>query len=237
MATDKKKTRFLTFTAFCSGMTIMAIEMTASRLMAPYFGTSVFVWTNLLGIIMAALSIGYWFGGKLADRYPNQEYLYKLLLLVSFMLLALSVVAPAIMSMINLAVNNVNYAIVVNSFLGSLIVFGLPFTVLGMVSPTIIRLLSDEVEKSGEIAGRVYAASTVGSIIGTFLPTLVFVPLIGTKRTIILFAFILLLISLIGLARKRLLGLVLIFVATAVFLPTGYATDSQVLFEAETAYT
>jgi len=235
--TERISPRYLIITAFCSGMTIMAIEMAASRLMAPYFGTSVFVWTNLLGIIMTALSIGYWLGGRLADRHPTREFLYGLLFVSAVMLLCLPFIAPWIMDWVSRGVKEGEVSLVVYSFISSLIIFCIPFSVLGMVSPTIIRLLSHAVEESGRVAGKVYAASTVGSIVGTFLPTLVFVPWIGTKKTIILFAIILLVISIVGLGRKLLCLTAVPFMGSFILIPAHYFSTPDVLFQTESPYT
>ncbi|OIP97953.1 hypothetical protein AUK40_02200 [Candidatus Wirthbacteria bacterium CG2_30_54_11] len=228
--------RFLTLTAFVCGMVIMAVEMAASRLMAPYFGTSVFVWTNLLGIIMLALSLGYYFGGRIADRNPTEQYLYTLLFGASLILFVLPFAAPFIMNFVSSGVSEGEFSIVVSSFVSSLIVFCIPFLALGMVSPTIIRLLSSEVDHSGRIAGRVYAASTVGSILGTFLPTLVFVPWIGTKKTILLFALVLCIVSLIGLGKRLLWGVIGVFVAALVLIPPQYFTSADIVYQTESPY-
>ncbi len=214
----------------------MAIEMSASRLMAPYFGASVFVWTNLLGVIMMALALGYWWGGKLADKHPTPTFLYRLLLLAALLLLGLPLVAPWFMNFMSNGVQQGQYSLVIMSFVSSLVIFGVPFTVLGMVSPTIIRLLSSAVNVAGHTAGNVYAASTVGSILGTFLPTLVLVPWIGTKRTIILFAVILLILSLIGLGRKKWWVALGLFGVIFWLTPPQYFASADILYQTETPY-
>lgn len=241
---QKKHQRFtftlekqLIATAFCSGMTIMAIEMTASRLMAPYFGNSVFIWTNLIGIIMLALSVGYWYGGKWADRNPTTDFLYTLILVCSLFLFTLPLIGPWIMDLGSSRVSSGEWSIVIYSFMTSLILFGMPFVFLGMISPTIIRLLTHKVKESGEIAGQVFAASTVGSIVGTFLPTLLLVPTIGTKRTMFLFAFVLLLVALAGLKKKWVGWLTTILLVVAALTPSEMVQGDDIVYQTESYYT
>jgi len=236
--------QILTAIAFIGGMTIMAVEMAAFRLMAPYFGSSVFVWTNLLGVIMLALSIGYWLGGRLADRFPYPLQLCRLLVVSALLLFTIPYLGPPLMQLASGGVQEGEVSLVVFSFLASLAIFVIPFILLGMISPTIIRLQTDLVETSGQTAGRVFAASTVGSIVGTFLPTLIFVPWIGTKRTILLFATILLLTGLIALAiwgkgKKRLAlwGLLPLFLLATFTIGTQYYADADIVHQSESGYT
>lgn len=234
----KNQQRYLITTAFISGMTIMAIEMTASRLMAPFFGSSVFIWTNLIGVIMLALSIGYWFGGKLADKNPHYNHLFRLIILSSILLFLLPLIGPNIMRWGSAQITTQQWTLVIYSFIISLIIFGIPFIILGMVSPTIIRLLSHQVKDSGKIAGQVYAASTVGSILGTFLPTLLLVPTIGTRRTMFSFALLLLLTGLIGLNKKKVFLLTIPIVLISLITPPQIVKGQEgLIFQDESFYT
>lgn len=143
------------------GMVIMAVELTASQLMASFFGTSVFVWTNLLGVVMMALAFD-WLGGKLGDRFPSKTWLFTLSLSAAMLLILIPPVAPWILQAISASIEENPVSLVVNSLLGSVVLFAIPFMVLGMISPSIIRLLSSEIEASGSVAGRVFSASTIG---------------------------------------------------------------------------
>lgn len=233
---QNKQQKLLLHTAFFSGMVVMAVELTATRIMAPFFGTSVFVWTNLLGVVMMALAMGYWLGGKLGDRFPSRNWLFGLLLLASILLALIPVIAPWILDAISASIEEDLISLVVNSLLGSIILFALPFLVLGMISPSIIRLLSREIEESARIAGMVFSASTVGSILGTFLPTLLFVPWIGSKRTIFLFSGILLLLSLIGLGKRRLWIFGALLGALAIEVPDSWLRQTGIVYQTESPY-
>ena len=196
--------KFLLATVFVSGMSIMAVEMSASRLLAPYFGTSLFVWTNIIGIIMIALSIGYYLGGKIADKYHSKPLFYKIIIGGGFFIALIPFISKPIMSVSVKAITQESLSLFYTSLISTIILFALPLILLGMVSPYAIRLASKEIKTVGNIAGSIYALSTVGSIIGTFIPALLTIPFIGTKKTIILFAFILVLFSIIGLSKKKL---------------------------------
>ncbi len=189
--------KFLLATVFVTGMSIMAIEMSASRLVAPFFGTSLVVWTNIIGLIMLSLSVGYYYGGRLADRRPEWALLYKLITGAGIGMFIIPYIANPVMS----------YAAsgTVGTFLGSLIavvlLFIVPFTLLGMVAPFVIKLAANTIDDVGNTAGSIYALSTVGSIIGTYLPALLFIPWLGTRRTILFFAAALVLVGIAGLLR------------------------------------
>lgn len=238
--------RLLQATVFVTGMSIMAIEMSASRLVAPFFGTSLIVWTNIIGLIMVALSLGYWYGGRLADRRPDAAVLYRLILGAGIATFVIPYVAGPVMSWT--AQGSVGL------FLGSLLavmgLFVVPFTLLGMVSPFVIRLASSSVETVGAAAGSIYALSTAGSIIGTYLPALAFIPLLGTRRTILLFAAALVAVGIAGLFRSRkgslaparaLAAVPLLALGLALVGPPGdvkavFAPGRTKLFETESPY-
>jgi predicted membrane-bound spermidine synthase len=205
-------------TAFFSGMTIMALEMSASRLLAPYYGTSLFVWTNIIGITMISLSLGYYYGGKLADRNPYQDVLFKFVSSTGGFSILIPFVAPQIMELSTIAVKTGNAGIFYGSLIVTLLLFAPPITVLAGVSPFIIRLSGSDRSDSGFTAGRIFAYSTVGSIIGTFLPVLLMIPLLGTKKTILFFGVLLILIGLLGLGKRKNAGLALLILFLVFFI-------------------
>ena len=190
---------FLLGTVFVTGMSIMAIEMTASRLVAPFFGTSLIVWTNIIGLIMMALSAGYYFGGRLADKRPEWPLLYKLILASGIGMVIIPFIANPVMS----SAASGTVGIFLGSLIAVVLLFIVPFTLLGMVAPFVIKLAATNIEDVGNTAGSIYALSTVGSIIGTYLPALLFVPWLGTRRTILFFAAALVLIGVAGLIRGQ----------------------------------
>ncbi len=191
--------------AFFSGMSIMAVELCASRLMAPFFGTSTFVWTNIIGIIMIALSIGYFIGGRLSDRKPRLYILLRLLMAASAFLLLLPFVASPLVRWLStlMASFNSSFSFI---FFGSLcaitLLFSPPILVMGMTSPFLIRIIARS-GHVGDSAGHIFGISTIGSVLGTFLPILVFIPTFGTATTILIFAALLFVVTALGFANRR----------------------------------
>ncbi len=188
---------------FVAGAASLAVEMLASRLLAPYFGSSLFVWANLIGLILLYLTLGYYIGGRMADRYPRPAALYWLTIAAALLIAAIPLVSSPIL---NWALNTFA-AYPLSEFYGSLVsvllLFSIPMILLGCVSPYAIRLRVEQVGSSGRVSGQLYAVSTAGSIVGTFLPVLVLMPDIGTAKTFLVFALILILFSLLGLLCSR----------------------------------
>jgi spermidine synthase len=201
--------------AFFSGMCIMAVELCASRLMAPFFGTSTFVWTNIIGIIMIALSIGYFVGGRLADRKPRLHILLRLLMAASAFLLVLPFVASPLVRWLASFMGSFNSSFSF-IFFGSLcaitLLFSPPIVVMGMTSPFLIRIIARS-GHVGDSAGHIFGISTIGSVLGTFLPILIFIPTLGTAKTILFFAAVLFVVTALGFANRK---TALLCVATAV---------------------
>lgn len=178
--------------AFLAGVATMAIEMTASRLLAPAFGTSHAVWTNIIGVMMAALAAGYTIGGRLADRRPSVGVLAGAILVSGLFAAAVPLVARPLLAA-EVAAGLEEFP---GSFIGTVVLFGPPIFLLGMVNPYAIRLAATDVETSGDLSGRVYSVSTLGSLLGTFLPALFTIPMLGTSRTMYLFSVLLILTGL-----------------------------------------
>ncbi len=170
---------------FFAGIGSMATEICASRLLAPFYGSSTVVWANIIGLVLAALSLGYWVGGRLADRRPSPVLLGRLVLAGAVLVALVPFVAQPLLELSVDAIDTVSVGAVVGSFAASLALFAPPVVLLGMVTPFAIRLGVADVAAAGSFAGRVFALSTLGSLIGTFLPALVLIPLIGTQRTLI----------------------------------------------------
>jgi MFS family permease len=184
---------------FVGGIVSLGIETAASRLFAPYFGTSLFVWANLIGLILLYLTIGYYVGGRLADRYPRPGVLYLITAIASLLTAVIPLVAAPILTWSQGAFATYSIGIFYGSLVGVLILFAPSMILLGCVSPFAIRLSVDQVGKAGRTAGRLYAISTAGSIAGSFLPVLVLIPYIGTRLTFVTLAAALLVVSIIGL--------------------------------------
>src|SRR5437660_1102965 len=178
---------------FVSGACSLAVELSASRLLAPYFGTSLFVWANLIGLILLYLTIGYYLGGRIADRYPRPEVLYTLTITAAFLISLIPFLSKPILQWSQSSFASYSVGVFYGSLISVILLFAVPMILLGCVSPFAIRLRIERLGKSGRTAGQLYAISTAGSILGTFLPVLFLIPTIGTYRTFFTFALSLLL--------------------------------------------
>src|SRR5205085_12115046 len=150
-------------------MTSLALEMCASRLLGAYFGTSLFIWANLIGLILLYLTIGYFIGGRLADRHPSERLLCSLTALAALSITVIPFISQSILNWSITGIAEISVSIFASSLIGTILLFAIPVTLLGLVSPFAIRLLTREVGKSGQISGSLYAISTCGSILGAFL--------------------------------------------------------------------
>ncbi len=191
---------WLPLAVFTSGMTTLAIELTASRLLGNVFGTSNLVWANVIGLMLLYLTVGYFVGGWLADRAPRPARLYQIMAWGAFFSGLVPLVARPVLSAAANAVIGFEAGVALGSFVAVLVLFALPVTLLGCVSPFAVRIAVPTVAQAGKVAGRLYAISTLGSLVGTFLPTLWTIPALGTTATFFLFATLLLSVALIGLA-------------------------------------
>lgn len=191
--------RYLYFTVFASGMTTLAVEITASRLLGPAFGTSNLVWAAIIGLMLIFLAMGYSIGGRWSDRSPHPKTLYTILVWGAFTVGLVPLLAKPVLPRVAAAFDRLEVAILVGAFVGVLVLFVVPITLLGMISPFAIRLGITTPETAGAVAGKIYAISTIGSFIGTFLPVLVMIPLLGTVNTFLVFSLFLTVVSMVGL--------------------------------------
>jgi spermidine synthase len=193
--------RYLLFTVFVSGMTTLAAELAASRLIGNVFGTSNIVWACIIGLILIYLTLGYFIGGKWADANPTPAAMYRVLAWGAFTLGLVPFIAGPVLRAAATAFETLSVGILGGAFVAVLILFVVPITLLGTISPFAIRLLVDDTAHAGQTSGQIYAISTLGSFIGTFLPTLVFIPAIGTTKTFLLFSLVLLFVALAGMGK------------------------------------
>jgi spermidine synthase len=230
--TDMRLLRALVFTV---GVSTLGAEIAAARLMAPFFGASTIVWANTIATVLVALSIGYWLGGRLADSRPHLERLAAWVLFASVLLGLVPLVADPFLDLAVTAFDDINVGAAIGSLVGVLALVALPVLLLAAASPWAVRLSVDRVEDAGRAAGSLYALSTIGSLLGTFLAALVFIPLIGTQRTFLLFAAMVALAAALALPRRYLL--VPAALGALLLLPTGTTKagdGARVLEERET---
>ena len=240
-----KNKYYLYLTEFFAGVSVMAVELGASRLLAPYFSSSQIVWTIIIGTIMIAMALGNLWGGRTADKDPNTDRLYRRILVAAVWIAAIPVVGTYIILGISgllVLTINTNFLIVA-AFCTCMVLFVFPLFLLGTVTPSLVKYSVDSLEDSGKTVGTLGAFNTIGSILGTFLPTFVTIPAVGTAVTFLLFSGILLAIGLIYFLssktqwKKCLVSLVL-FAACAVFGNSGsfafWAND--LTYEGESVY-
>lgn len=188
---------------FVSGFTTLGVELSASRLLDPWFGNSLIVWASLIGLILLYLSVGYWLGGRLADRSPRLLTLLRLSGLGALGVGLVPLASRPVLSLATSGLADLNPGLLAGSMGAVLLLFAVPVTLLGCASPFAVRLLLKDVAGSGGVAGRLYALSTAGSILGSFLPVLWLIPTIGTRRTFAVLAASLLLVIMLGLVQGR----------------------------------
>jgi spermidine synthase len=178
---------------FLSGAVLMAFELTASRILSPYLGSSIFVWTAIIGVIMTALSLGYYFGGKLADRKLNVRVLSRVVFLagVSVFLCFLSY------RFVLGEIARIFYDTRISATLASIVLFSLPSFLFGVVTPYATRLKIDKLSGSASVIGRLYAISTLGSIFGTFLTGYFLLGYLGTGKILVVLSSTMIVVSLL----------------------------------------
>ncbi|MBI4363727.1 MAG: fused MFS/spermidine synthase [Candidatus Doudnabacteria bacterium] len=237
---SSKKTLLLI--SFITGVCVVGMEITASRLLAPYFGISIFIWSNIIGVVLAALALGYYLGGRLAEKRPSLSLLLDLVLGTGLFFLLVPWITPLLARLINPAVfpaDSFLSALVWSSLLVALFILALPLTVLGMVSPMLIKIYSFQETRVGQIAGSLFALSTLGSLVGSFLPTLWLIPALGTRLTIVVFALLLIFLGLIGSSFKKLaFGLFLTAVELILLfgLPVSASANKDIIYQTESIY-
>lgn len=210
----------LQLTSFFSGAATMILEMTGSRLVAPFFGTSLIVWTALIGIIMTSLCIGSWLGGTIADKNPEGKLLGRILISAAVIIAITAYMSNYILTGLQGITANIYLA----SVMASVVIFAVPSVLLGMVSPFVARLAMQDVNSSGAVVGRLSALNAAGSILGTFLGGFVLISLFPSGVILMLLASLIALLSVLvytGAWRK--------IISVALFMSLAgltYASDT-----------
>ncbi len=210
-----RKVAFLT--VVISGLAVTALELAAARLIAPFFGSTIFVYGSAIGVVLAALALGYWLGGRLADRYPSQRLLAACILVAGMSAGIVPLVFRPVAGGLDAFGSGQGIPVGILVVVCLTVLFLLPILALGAVSPFVLRLSLRGVDESGRWSGLLSGASTFGSIIGTFLAAFVTIPLLGTRQTILGAAGVLVLLGLaLSPFRPKVRGLLLLmFTAVA----------------------
>ena len=239
--------RMLVFTA---GAVTLGVELSAARLLEPWFGNSQIVWAALIGLILSYLAIGAWLGGKLADRFPSLGGLLTIMTLAGLGVALTPTVSPPVLRLAAVGLNDYIPGLLAGALLVVLLLFSLPVILLGAVSPWAVRLAVTDLQQTGRVAGHLYAIGACGSIIGTFLPVLWLIPSYGTRWSFYLLALWLLAVTLLAALlhgrSRRLPGLALLALcATLALALTDSGSvranwdsrdDSPILYEDESLY-
>lgn len=185
--------------AFLSGGVLLGLQIVASRILAPYFGNSVYVWGSLISVFLLGLSIGYWLGGVQADKRPSLVVLAKILVAAAVCILVL----PLVYLPVGKYIADLGLEFRFSVLLISMLFFLVPSVLMGMVSPFVIKLSATGIQEIGRTAGRVYAISTLGSISGAIVVSFFFIQWLGTRAIVVVLGLILLALALICLAFEK----------------------------------
>lgn len=231
-------------TEFFAGMSVMAVELGASRLLAPYFSSSQIVWTIIIGTIMIAMALGNIYGGRSADKNPEPDRLYLRILIAAVWIGAIPAVGKYIiigLSGVLIFAVNTNILIVA-AFAACLVIFVFPLFLLGTVTPSLAKYSVESLEESGKTVGNLGAFNTIGSIIGTFVPTFVTIPAVGTSITFLIFSGILLVLCAIyflskGASVKLIIAFVLFILCCVFGNSDSFAFwEKDLVYEGESVY-
>lgn len=216
--------RLLLPTVFLAGVGTLGIEMIMPRLLAPYFGTSQPIWAVVIGMTLVYLAVGYHIGGRLADQWPDERVLYRLITWAGLLCGFIPLLSHPILQMAQQALSDISAGGFVAALAAVILLFSAPVILMATVGPFAVRLqmhrAAGGIEAAGRTAGTVSALSTVGSILGTFLPVLVLIPWIGTQRTIYLLSIFLIILGIVGMGTWRFWWMLLVVAALAYYTLT-----------------
>lgn len=242
--------KYLSLLVFSAGAVTLGVELSAARLLEPWFGNSQIVWAGLIGLILFYLAVGAWLGGKLADRFPSLGALLTLTSVAALGVALIPAVSPPILRLAAVGLGDFVPGLLAGTLLAVLLLFSPPVVLLGAVSPWAVRLAVTDLRRTGETAGRLYAIATAGSILGTFLPVLWLIPTVGTRWSFYLMAMALLIVVGIGAlvmqGQRRLIGLpavaLLLVIALALFTDPARVRETMddglgaLIYEDESLY-
>ncbi|MGA2464537.1 MAG: fused MFS/spermidine synthase [Thermodesulfobacteriota bacterium] len=222
---------------FIASFCTLVIELVAGRIMAPYVGVSLYTWTSIIGVVLAGISIGAYLGGLIADRYPRSSTLGWLLFLSG---LGAFFISP-LTNLVGAA--QFQTSLMIRILLITAIIFLVPSCLLGMISPVVVKLTLNNLEKTGNVVGKIYAFSTLGSILGTFATGFFLISWMGTRQILFTMGIILILSALVFggfFVRKKVLALFFIVLIPLIWAFYGYAfkppLDEETYFFKESNY-
>lgn len=230
---------------FASGFVSLGVEITASRLMERYLGSTLWAWSSLIGLVLGYLSLGYLLGGRLADRYPYPALLYRIAFLAGLCTGLIPIASPVLFTLAYSPGPVGNFPDLISIavfFLGVAFLLLPPVTLMGAIGPFALKLSIRHVGETGKMGGAIFALSTTGSILGTIVPPFFLIPFLGTTRTFLVLAFVLMVASLLGIVPSA-RGRTFFYLALmAAVIPLGLEArivppfHGQILFEGESPY-
>ena len=229
------KKYLLEIVVFLSGAVVMVYELAGSRVLGPYLGTSMFIWTSLIGIILGSLSLGYWLGGRLADRKPQHSALAWIILIAAVCIGMTTLVKGIFLGYLPRFIDGLKW----QSVVASIFLFAPASIFLGMVSPYAVRLKISALQTSGATVGQLYAISTVGSIAGTFAAGFWLIPVLGTTNLLVSLAVMLALLSALLFVTARQHGqsaLPFLFIASIIYFFTQSEAKADGYIDKDTQY-
>jgi len=208
---------YLYLTVFITGATVLMLEILGTRIIAPYFGSSLYVWSSLISITILSLAIGYFLGGWIADKKPDFKLFYLLVFLIGLAILIIPRVDSAVLVFAS------SFGVRFGSLVATFILFTIPMVMLGMISPFAIKLRAHTLDRVGITAGGLYALATMGGFVGAIATGFFLIPSIGIESIITIFAIILFVLAAIWflISRKFMFLLVLPLAPLAFVTFTG----------------
>ena len=211
------------FVVSVAGAVIMALEILSSRILAPEFGNSVFVWGSIISVFLAALSLGYYLGGRIADRKPEMATLARLISLAALFQAGLIMAGGQVTS----ALGALTHGSPGGTLLATTVLFGPPSILLATVSPFVVRLAARDLSEVGNTAGRLYAVSTAGSLVGTLVCTFVLIPHLEVHQILSLLLLATSVVAIIGLVEVSRREPVFVFTASLLAVFALWSMTSQ----------
>ena len=178
----------------------MILELVASRVLSPYFGSSNIVWTSVIGIILLSSSVGNYIGGIIADKDEQKKNIKIILFMSAIFILGILFLQTPLLNLISKVISNIK----IGAIISTIILFFIPSMLIGFLSPIMIKLSLESLEGAGKVSGKVYGVGTLGGIAGTFLGGFYLLPTLGNKATLLLLATVMIaLIFLVDTPKKK----------------------------------